>query len=93
MPDLRATKELKTKQRSSSVGHPGAREGLELMLEQKEGGALAVEICNGFHPQRLKVGLFLPTQSQHQPPESILATCSREERGYEIEGDCDLSTS
>lgn len=38
MPDLRATKELKTKQRSSSMGHPAAREGRGFMLGQTEEG-------------------------------------------------------
>lgn len=37
MPDLRATKELKTKQRSSSMGHPGTCEGQEFMLGQIDG--------------------------------------------------------
>lgn len=66
MPDLRATKELKTKQRSSSMGHPAAREGLEFMLGQTEGGeAWVVERSTDFHPQRLKMGLSSLPPNNH----------------------------
>lgn len=75
------------------MGHPGAREGLEFISGQKEGGSLGCRNMQWLPSTETQGGVILTQTPQHQPPESSLATHSWEERGYEIEGDCDLSTS